>query len=755
MPPAISIIIPVYNAEKYIAKCLDALLVQTFDNIEVICVNDGSKDNSLDILRDYERRDSRIKVFSQTNSGPAKARNVGLQNAHGDYLMFCDSDDWYEPDMCRIMKETIEREKVDFVMCDCNIIDSGQNHGRSRGMMNYIHARGEGIIELTQDNRDKCNVVLWNKIFKRSIVETHSISFPDGYEHDDDAFIWQYIIFAERYCVIKDRLYNYLILENSIMGTLFNRKRAKVRFDRYFVLEHVFNVVKRQGVFEKNQLFLQKCFQTTLLASWRFFETEDEKDKALEFARGLLENFEDEFKVSFEVGRFLFERKNDELKEYLDNLFGVHVSVILMTRRGDATLSSTLDALLSQSCISNIEIIALVETDDITSFEKLKDAKRGYPQLQIIESVGAYNIDKVIDCVKGEYISIIESGDVPDAQFYRSLYRNVKNNSFLISKGRIRRPLADETYEFSEFNTVLSKANGDKKRLLLSFSDEMKSAIFSADLLRKSSTLCESDNTPLGDGELFLLRLLLNEDVLKIGIVNNAGMVCQSVNYRRNPIERVERCMEIQTDLLLSYNDRELVEGILPSFFESRIHRLLKFEIEDCLSLSDICDSLHGIQNALHMWENSGMPYRPGMYARALSGYPDDVERFYMNRLNWFFWEKQEEENKRLVSSLEKETRVRLKLEERLILEEKKNKERQARNDQQIAKLRKENEVVTRELFLVMSMRQLLLHYRLLQLRYAFALGKKRQALKLALSEMKSLVREGRYIKKKYSRMIY
>ena len=117
----ISIILPVYNCEKFLSRCLEALLIQTYSNIEVLCINDGSTDKSLQILEQYAQKDSRIKVFSQENSGPAKARNLGLAKARGDYLMFCDSDDWYEPQMCECMLKTIELENVDLVICKANV----------------------------------------------------------------------------------------------------------------------------------------------------------------------------------------------------------------------------------------------------------------------------------------------------------------------------------------------------------------------------------------------------------------------------------------------------------------------------------------------------------------------------------------------------------------------------------------------------------------------------------------------------------
>ncbi len=123
MKPKITIIIPVYNAEKYIKDCLLSITNQIFKNIEVICINDGSTDNSLAILNNYAKVDERIKVFSQKNQGPAKARNVGLENASGEFIMFCDADDTYNADMCATLIKGIQKSGSDLAMCNTNGYD--------------------------------------------------------------------------------------------------------------------------------------------------------------------------------------------------------------------------------------------------------------------------------------------------------------------------------------------------------------------------------------------------------------------------------------------------------------------------------------------------------------------------------------------------------------------------------------------------------------------------------------------------------
>ena len=113
--PKISIIIPVYNVEKYLAECLDSLINQTLKDIEILCIDDGSKDNSLEILNEYAAKDDRIKVFAQKNSGPGAARNLGIQHAKGEYLTFVDSDDWLKENAMEVVYNCAIEKNTDML----------------------------------------------------------------------------------------------------------------------------------------------------------------------------------------------------------------------------------------------------------------------------------------------------------------------------------------------------------------------------------------------------------------------------------------------------------------------------------------------------------------------------------------------------------------------------------------------------------------------------------------------------------------
>ncbi len=253
--PEISIIIPFYNAKNYVKQCLEALLAQSFRDFEIICVDDGSKDGTYDLLQCYAKQDSRVKVHTQPNSGPSAARQLGLEQAQGKYIMFCDSDDWYEPDMCQIMRDAIENNPVDVVCCNANIIDE-QEHLIRLEDITYFQNKKLGICALNYHLITQNNVLLWNKIWKKSIIDKYGIKFPSCREYDDDCFYLQYMSVAENILYISDKLYNYLRRQDSIMGKV-AQQRDTTYFDKFYVAKHYYDFLQQHQLYpDKANIFL-------------------------------------------------------------------------------------------------------------------------------------------------------------------------------------------------------------------------------------------------------------------------------------------------------------------------------------------------------------------------------------------------------------------------------------------------------------------------------------------------------------------
>ena len=205
--PLVSVIIPVYNVEQYLRQCLDSVVNQTLKDIEIICVNDSSTDNSLAILNEYAERDSRIKVITQPNGGAGAARNNGLSASTGKYLSFLDSDDFFEPDMLELAYEKAEEDKADFV-----VFQSDQYYTDDDKFVQVAWTLREKEIppytpfshrQMT-DNIFKVFVGwAWDKLYNREFVEQNHLLFQEQRTSNDMLFVFSAVAIAKRITVVK------------------------------------------------------------------------------------------------------------------------------------------------------------------------------------------------------------------------------------------------------------------------------------------------------------------------------------------------------------------------------------------------------------------------------------------------------------------------------------------------------------------------------------------------------------------------
>lgn len=202
--PKISVIIPIYNAQDSLARCLDSLLAQTLADFELLLINDGSQDDSAKICEDYAAHDGRIKVFHQENGGVSRARQKGLEQATGDYLIHVDADDWVSPQYLQLLYEEALRSGADIVLCDFEEI--------------YLNKRVRNSAAPTSDQPedlvyDLCTRLYgscWNKLVRRAIIEEHKIGFPEGINiREDLLFNLQIAIHSKRIVYVPQVLYYY------------------------------------------------------------------------------------------------------------------------------------------------------------------------------------------------------------------------------------------------------------------------------------------------------------------------------------------------------------------------------------------------------------------------------------------------------------------------------------------------------------------------------------------------------------------
>lgn len=209
----ISIIIPVYKVELYLPKCLDSVINQTYQNLEIILVNDGSPDRCGVICEEYAAKDKRIKVINQENQGLSVARNAGLKIATGDYLGFVDSDDWIELDMYEYLVQNLYNEQADIVVCGHynysrgNMLPKGSNRRK-------VCSRTEALGLLLENDEVQNSVC--DKLYRRELFA--GVFFPEGKTYEDFAVMDRLFIRAERVVILPEKKYYYRMRSDSISG---------------------------------------------------------------------------------------------------------------------------------------------------------------------------------------------------------------------------------------------------------------------------------------------------------------------------------------------------------------------------------------------------------------------------------------------------------------------------------------------------------------------------------------------------------
>ncbi len=233
----ISIIVPIYNAEKYLNKCLDSLISQTKKELELILINDGSTDSSEQIIKGYD--DKRIKYYKNKNQGIGKTRNFGINKATGKYIMFLDSDDFLELDACEKMYEKAEKDNLDIVICDYyRYFENGKTEEVK--LPNFKNS----------SLKDNPNIICehlspWAKIYKADLLKKNNIKFVENLKYEDAPFVIEALVCAEKIGKVNMPLNYYVIHEKS---------ETAVRDEKIFDIIKIVDQIRK---YTKNKVYLK------------------------------------------------------------------------------------------------------------------------------------------------------------------------------------------------------------------------------------------------------------------------------------------------------------------------------------------------------------------------------------------------------------------------------------------------------------------------------------------------------------------
>lgn len=305
----ISIIVPIYNAEKYISKCLTSLIKQSKKELEFVLVNDGSTDKTEEIIKTFH--DSRIKYYKNKNQGIGKTRNFGIAKSSGKYLMFVDSDDYLEKDACELLYKKITLEDADLAICDFyKVYENGKKEEIK--LLNFKTT----TLKKTPKLLTAINLAPWNKMYKRSLLTKNNLKFIENLKYEDTPFVISSLVNAKKIVKVNECLNYYLIRNNS---------ETTVRDEKCFDILKIIELVRTNLKKEKYlQAELDKL--TVRIITNYTIQQRNQKDKKVAFkfvnrAFTYLEKEVPDYKKNkYYPKRGLF-RRTIEKSHFLTNLY--------------------------------------------------------------------------------------------------------------------------------------------------------------------------------------------------------------------------------------------------------------------------------------------------------------------------------------------------------------------------------------------------------------------------------------------------
>lgn len=292
----LSIIIPVYNVEKYLSKCLESILKQPFKDLEVICVNDGSTDGSLDVLQKIKKNDDRVVIIDKKNEGSGIARNIGLSTAQGEYVYFIDSDDWLEDDaLAKIIAKADELQTDILVFGGLSYYNGkGQNGAYSK---NKLPKKYFGKVVSAKDIKKdifKFPSTAWTKLYRRSFLIKNEIKFQNIRAGQDQLPFFHSMIMADRIAILPENIYCY---QKNREGSVTSVKKKK-SFSPIYVFYGIEEMLKKTGMMEEyRDIFVNKYFSKA--TSWLGKFEADQKNEYFNEYLKLLEHIKKTYSIGW------------------------------------------------------------------------------------------------------------------------------------------------------------------------------------------------------------------------------------------------------------------------------------------------------------------------------------------------------------------------------------------------------------------------------------------------------------------------
>ena len=526
----LSVIIPVYNVENYLNECLDSVTNQTLEDMEIICIDDGSTDNSPHILKEYSKKDKRIKIITKENGGQATARNLGIKEAQGEYIAFVDSDDFIEPTMFEKLYTKAKDNNLDIAMCKIATYDNQTEEIKDNVwyyMLGVFRDFEKDIFNHKDTKEFTCHIAVtpYNKIYKTTLLKENNILFPEGLIFEDEKFFYDTYLRAKRVSIVDEFLYYYRInRKGSTVDTIKDNDFS----DIVPISKLIRETFKETDNYEDYKILLSNRFIHLQLA--RFTQTSQKyKENFFNLLksdlgevladRTIYDNLESDVKLR--VDKIInSENLNEFEKLDEDKVF----SVVMACYNAENHLDETINSLLGQSFSfgSNIQLILVDDGSTDKTAEICLKYQNQYPDNIIYlyqENQGqgaARNFG--LKYVKGKYINFLDSDDKFSGNTFYSVYEFFEKHYdeidfvsvpiFFFDKAVGQHPL---NYKFEEDKIIDLNKNWDYPQLSSS------SAFFKKELFDNYSFKTDFVNS---EDSLMINKMLIDNPIY--GVVKDA-----------------------------------------------------------------------------------------------------------------------------------------------------------------------------------------------------------------------------------------
>ena len=597
----LSVIIPVYNVEDYLNECLDSIINQTLEDMEIICIDDGSTDNSPDILKEYSKKDKRIKIITKENGGQATARNLGIKEAQGEYIAFVDSDDFIEPTMFEKLYTKAKNNNLDIAMCKIATYNNQTEEIKDNVwyyMLGVFRDFEKDIFNHNDTKEFTCNIAVtpYNKIYKNSLLKENNILFPEGLIFEDEKFFYDTYLRAKRVSIVDEFLYYYRInRKGSTVDTIKDNDFS----DIIPISKLIRETFKETDNYEDYKILLSNRFIHLQLA--RFTQTSQKyKENFFNLLKSDLEevladktiydNLESDVKLR--VDKIINSESLSEFEKLdEDKVF----SVVMACYNAENHLDETINSLLGQSFSfgSNIQLILVDDGSTDKTAEICLKYQNQYPDNIIYlhqENQGqgaARNFG--LKYVKGKYINFLDSDDKFSGNTFYSVYEFFEKHYdeidfvsvpiFFFDKAVGQHPL---NYKFEEDKIIDLNKNWDYPQLSSS------SAFFKKELFDNYSFKTDFVNS---EDSLMINKMLIDNPIY--GVVkdaiywyrkrtNDASTIDSSTSQKDFYIDRLKRYFKE----LINYSKEK--NGNVVKF----IQYLIVYDLQWMLIVEDVSEIL-------------------------------------------------------------------------------------------------------------------------------------------------------------------